>query len=170
MVPPLSSGPRGPGEGLCLQDPGLLALGSGLAHHLRCSRLGSGLLASLVGLAGRGQDPGVQPLSKRGKQAQTLLGFPGPSCAGGTFPLATLGGGCGFGLASPPSCLRLPISAVVRLCLPPTSLPRGPGTPRSAHLCSPSPTPQRLLRAPIWLWDEEPFEVGWRHYFNGILA
>lgn len=42
VVPPLSSGPRGPGEGLCLQDPGLLALGSGLAHHLRCSRLGSG--------------------------------------------------------------------------------------------------------------------------------
>lgn len=57
MVPPLSSGPRGPGEGLCLQDPGLLALGSGLAHHLSAANLGPGLLASLVGLVGRGSGP-----------------------------------------------------------------------------------------------------------------
>lgn len=51
-----------------------------------------------------------------------LVCFPGLSCAGGTFPPATLSGGCGFGLASPSSFLRLPISAVVSLTLPPTHL------------------------------------------------
>lgn len=127
VVPPLSSGPRGPGEGLCLQDPGLLALGSGLAHHLRCSRLGSGAPGITGWPSGErvrilGCSPSLNGVGG-GKQAQTLVCFPGPSCAGGTFPLAVLGGGCGFGLASPSSCLRLPIFAVVSLTLPPTHLP-----------------------------------------------
>ena len=39
------------------------------------------------------------------------------------FPWPHSAGSCGFGLASPSSCLSLPISAVGRLTLPPTHLP-----------------------------------------------
>lgn len=101
---PASLGPRVLGEGLCFQDPSLLALEHGLVHHLRCSRLGSGAPAITGWPSGERGRCGPLP-TPVGKQAQTLVCFPRQSCAGGVSPGHTQRGAVALGWPA-----RLPAS------------------------------------------------------------
>lgn len=147
-----SSGPRVLGEGLCLQDPSLLALESGLVHHLRCSRLGSGAPAITGWLSEeRAKILGCSPFpTPVGKQAQTLVCFPGQSCAGGTFPLGALSRELWVWAGQPLFLPQSPhlCSSQIDCASHPPFCRAGQGTPRSAHPCSLSPTPQASPSSP----------------------